>query len=169
MTAPGQDWQIVVAGYAESVALVPYAGPLWGSPTSFRVRDLEVQLEYPPGTARRRRYSAARMGAADLGAHRVVLTLTPVRLAYGAAVRRNIAGLRKGGPLALIAGILGGSAASGGTAAAGQTSLAWLVYSLSVDAQAAGSWVAKTVDGQVIGWRWVPPGGPLPDDRTVDF
>jgi hypothetical protein len=54
-------------------------------------------------------------------------------------------------------------------AAAAQTTLAWLIYELSVDGEPSGAWVAKTIDGMAERWIWVPPGSPLPDNQTMDF
>jgi hypothetical protein len=166
---PRQTWQLTLDGSPKPVELVPYAGRLGGTPSSFRVGTVERKLEYSAGVSRWQRFKAPLLGSVDVGSRRVAMTLTTIRPSYRSAVRRNISGLKSSGPLSFIGAILGGAALSGGAAAAMQSTLVWLIYELSVDGEPSGSWVAKTVDGLAERWTFVPPGGSLPDSDTPDW
>lgn len=166
---PRQTWQLTLDGSPELVELVPYSGRLWGTPSSFRVGTVERKLEYPAGVPRLQRFKAPQVGSVAVGAHRVAVTLTTLRPSYRSAVRRNISGVGRSGPLSFLATILGGAALGAGAAAAAQSTLVWLIYELSVDGEPSGSWVAKTIDGLVEGWTFVPSGGSLPDSDTPDW
>jgi hypothetical protein len=164
-----QTWRLSLDESRDVAELVPYSGPLWGAPNSFSVGAVERKLEFAPGLSRRQRVKAPLVGAIDVGRNHVSMTRTTVSLAYRVALRRNLFGLKRSGPLAFLGTLLGGSGLGGGAAAAAQTTLTWLIYALDVDGQPKGSWVAKTVDGVVERWIWVAPGGSLPDKQTLDF
>jgi hypothetical protein len=166
---PRQTWQLSLDGLPELVELVSYSGRLWGTPRSFRVGAVERKLEYSPGVPRLRRFKAPLVGSIEVRGHHVAMTLTTIRPSYRSAVRRNISGTRRSGPLAFLGTILGGAAVGGGAAAATQSTLVWLIYELSVDGVPSGSWVAKTIDGRAEGWTSVPSGGSLPDSDTPDW
>ncbi len=148
---------------------MPYSGRLWGAPSSFQVRQVETKLKQSAGLSWRQRVKSPLVGTVELDGHRVTMTLTTISLSYRSAVRRNISGLKRSGPLGFLGTILGGAGLGGGAAAAAQSTLAWGIYELSVDGQPSGSWVAKTIDGLVERWTWVPPGGTLPDKQTLDL
>jgi hypothetical protein len=169
LVLPHQTWQLTLDGSPELVELVPYSGRLWGTPGSFRVGTVERKLEYSAGVSRRQRFKAQLVGSVDVGGHRVAMTLTTIRPSYRSAVRRNISGLKRSGPLSFLGNILGGAALGGGAAAAAQSTLVWLIYELSVDGEPSGSWVAKTVDARAERWTFVPTGGSLPDSDTPDW
>jgi hypothetical protein len=167
--APRQTWQLTLDGSPELVELVPYSGRLWGTPRSFRVDTVERKLEYSAGVPRLQRFKAPLVGSIEVGGHRVAMTMTTIRPSYRSAVRRNISGVRRSGPLSFLGTILGGAALGGGVAAAAQSTLVWLIYELSVDGEPSGSWVAKTIDGRAERWTLVPSGGSLPDSDTPDW
>jgi hypothetical protein len=167
MTRPGsRTWQLSLGGSPETVELVPYSGRLGGTPSSFRIGTIERKLEYPADVPRSRRWKTPLVGSVDIEGHCVTMTLTPVRLLYRTAVRRT--GLRRTLWSTALAGIIGGAGAVDGTAAAAQSTLAWLIYELSVDGDPHGSWVATTVDALAERWTFVPAGGALPDSNTLD-
>ena len=166
---PRQTWQLTLDGSVELVELVPYAGRLWGTPRSFRVGGVEGKLDYLAGVPRLRRFKAPQVGSVEIRGHRLAMTLTSIRPSYRSALRRNVSGVKRSGPLSFLATLLGGAAMAGGAAAASQSTLVWLIYELSVDGEPSGSWVAKTVDGRAEGWRLVPSGGSLPDSDTRDW
>src|SRR3954451_17024522 len=166
---PTEMWRFTIDQSPYVAGLLPYSGRLWGAPNSFSVAGMDRTLEVPPGLPRRQRYNAPLTGAIDLGGHTVTLRRTTVGLAYRAALRRNLRGLTRSGPLSFVATLLGGSGLGGGAAGATQTTLTWLIYTLDVDGDAKGSWVGRAVDGVVERWSWVAPGGALPDDQTLEF
>jgi hypothetical protein len=166
---PRQTWQLTLDGSLELVELVPYSGRLWGTPRSFRVGTVERKLEYSAGVPRLQRFKTPLVGSVEVGGHRVAMTLTTIRPSYRSAVRRNISGARRSGPLSFLGTILGGAALGGGAAAAAQSRLVWLIYELSVDGEPSGSWVARIIDGRAEGWTLVPSGGSLPDSNTPDW
>jgi len=166
---PRQTWQLTLDGSPELVELVPYTGRLWGTPRSFCVGGVEGKLEYPAGVSRLQRFKAPQVGSVEIRGHRVAMTLITVRPSYRSAVRRNVSGVRRTGALSFLGTLLGGTAVGAGAAAASQSTLVWLIYELSVDGELSGSWVAKTVDGRIEGWRLVPSGGSLPDSDTPDW
>jgi hypothetical protein len=162
-------WRVSVDGSPVVVELLPYSGRLWGAPSSFSVGGVERQLEQPPGTSRRERVKTPLSGSIDVGEHRLTMTRTTITLTIRSAMRRALFGVRRSGPLAFLGTLVGGAGLGGGMAAASQTTLSWLVYAVDVDGKPKGSWVGKTVDGVVEQWTWVPPGGDLPDRRTLEF
>lgn len=164
-----QTWQLILDGSPELVELVPYSGRLLGTPSSFRVGSIERKLAYSTSVSRWQRLKAPLVGTVDVGPHRLAMTLTTVMPSYRTAVRRNISGLKRSGPLSFLGNVLGGAALGGGAAAAAQSTLVWRIYELSVDGEPSGSWIAKTVDGQAEQWAFVPPGGSLPDSDTPDW
>ncbi len=164
-----QTWHLSLDGSGAVVELLPYSGRMWGAPNTFRVGDTQRMLDVPPNLPRRRRYNAPITGAIDIGAHRVTITRETVGLAFRAAIRRNLRGLTRSGPLAFVATMLGGAGLGGGVAAAGQSTLTWMIYALDVDGEAKGSWVARAIDGVAEDWTWVPAGGALPDNETLEF
>jgi hypothetical protein len=166
---PRRTWKVKLDGSSELIELVPYSGRLWGVPTSFRVRAVEEKLKHPEGLSRWQRVKTPLVGTVDVGGHRLTMTLTTVSLSMRAAMRRNISGLKRSGTLGFLGNLLGGAGMGGGLAAASQTTLAWGIYELSVDGMRSGAWVTKTIDGIVEGWTWVPPGGSLPDNKTLDL
>jgi hypothetical protein len=167
--ASGQTWDVNVEGSPLHVELVPYAGPLWGAPSSFRVGNVEQKLSWPPGVSRWERTRAPKVGLIDAGNHRLGMTHKAITLSYRAAVSRNVSGLKRSGPLAFIGTLLGGAGLGGGAAAASQTTLTWLIYELDVDGAPSGSWVAKAVDGRPDRWTFVPAGGLLPNRDSRDW
>jgi hypothetical protein len=122
------------------VELVPDSGWLAPTPRSFRVGTVEQKVSWAPGTPRLKRVSAPQLGSIEAGPHRLTVTLTRILPSYSVAVRRNISALKGSGPLALLARIFGGTA--GGVVAGMQPTLSWLVYELTLDGDACGSWVA---------------------------
>jgi hypothetical protein len=166
---PRQTWAPILDGSQELVELVPYSGRLWGTPDSFRVRLIEENLRQPEGTPRLQRHKTPAVGIVDVDGHRLTMTCTNVALSVRSGIRRNVSGLKRSGPLGFFGNLLGGAGLGGGMAAAAQTTLAWLIYELSVDGEPSGAWVAKTIDGMAERWIWVPPGSPLPDNQTMDF
>jgi hypothetical protein len=166
---PAQTWKIKLDGSPVLVELVPYSGRLWGVPTSFRVGTVEAKLEHPAGLSRRQRVNTPFAGTIDISGHRLTMTLTPVRLSVRAAMRRSFSGLKRTGAMGFVGNLLGGAGMGGGFVAASQTTLAWTIYELTVDGKRSGAWVIKAIDGIVQDWIWVPSGGTLPDNKTLDL
>jgi hypothetical protein len=164
--APGQTWDVTVDGSLLHVELVPYAGPLWGAPSSFRVGAVEQKLSWPPAVSRWQRTRAPKVGSFDVRGHRLGMTLTTVTPSYRVAVSRNVSALDRSGPLSFLGSLVGGAGLGGGVAAASQTTLSWLVYELDVDGVPVGAWVAEAVDALPKRWTFVEPGGSLPDRES---
>ncbi len=142
---------------------------LGGTPSSFRVRDVEEKFKQPAGVPRMQRYKTPAVATIEVGGHHLTITLTAVTLSMRTAIRRNFSGLKRSGTFGFLGNLIGGAGVGGGMAAASMTTLQWAIYELSVDGEPSGSWVAKNIDGLPEQWTWVPAGGALPDNKTLEF
>ena len=151
-----------------AVDLVPHSGMLGGVPESIRAEGAEIPLAAPEGLSRRARQKAPRTATVRFGDRTVVVSLRGVMPSFRGRLRFALGGQRRRLPLTILAYALSAGLGSGAAGAASST-VAWLIYELTVDGESYGCWVATAVDGLPRSWQFVAAGDALPEPDWLNW